>query len=603
MFSSKNVSRIHLCVALTLVASCHVAAPTVAQQCVPPPDGLASWWPGDGDAADIAGGNGGTLLGGTTFATGLVVQAFSFDGMDDFVNVPPDPTLDFGTDDFTVDLWLNFSDLSGEQVVIEKYIETFQNQTGIPRSGWGITKLSGNTLRLYGAIPTPTAGLAPDVAVPIVVNAWHHLAIVRGSDVFTIWWDATPVVSGSITVDLDTTASLKFGHRGNPADTPGSLDTRGFYLVGLVDEVEIFNRALSPGEILDIFTAGSAGKCKDAECDPSPLSQGYWHRQCMGAGLITPGRDGRGPQEPLEPNFVKDLIPTVDRQLASVFQFRTCEDGMDAAPPSDKCEKAIKQYAALLLNLASGRLQNDCEVDLSAEGCLSVRIAGPFGDDGIPSTGDPNEEGSDSLVFELVNLIQSQSPGNCQIASDCAAAVNEGTALLPGMALGSESLDEVLPEKNSTTHSIGPYHLRPTASSAIDKQPAAFEPAAAAPARMVGIEDASDIASPGVEETSAETDDTIQAIRRMLAVLANASVPPRAGDIARDALLEALGGGYELDLRLTMVKGLIGKVDVAYHSLLARHLADIRDEALELGQEGLAGKAERLLKRLDPTEE
>ncbi len=32
-----------------------------AQVCVPPPSGLVSWWPGDGDAADIQGANDGTL--------------------------------------------------------------------------------------------------------------------------------------------------------------------------------------------------------------------------------------------------------------------------------------------------------------------------------------------------------------------------------------------------------------------------------------------------------------------------------------------------------------------------------------------------------------
>jgi hypothetical protein len=33
-----------------------------------------------------------------------------------------------------------------------------------------------------------------------------------------------------IHISLDSDSSLKFGHRGNPADTPGSEDERGFYL-------------------------------------------------------------------------------------------------------------------------------------------------------------------------------------------------------------------------------------------------------------------------------------------------------------------------------------------------------------------------------------
>ena len=66
----------------------------------------------------------------------------------------------------------------------------------------------------------------------------------------------------SVRYDLDNSSSLKFGHRGNPEDTPGSDDWRGFYLDGLIDEVEMFSRALSTDEIMAIYQAGSLGKCK-----------------------------------------------------------------------------------------------------------------------------------------------------------------------------------------------------------------------------------------------------------------------------------------------------------------------------------------------------
>ena len=52
-----------------------------------PLPGLVSWWPGDGHADDVAGGNHGTLLNGATFAPGVVGQAFSFDGVDGYVEI------------------------------------------------------------------------------------------------------------------------------------------------------------------------------------------------------------------------------------------------------------------------------------------------------------------------------------------------------------------------------------------------------------------------------------------------------------------------------------------------------------------------------------
>jgi len=43
-------------------------AVSFAQTCVPPPSGLISWWPGEGNANDIVGINNGTLMNGATYA-------------------------------------------------------------------------------------------------------------------------------------------------------------------------------------------------------------------------------------------------------------------------------------------------------------------------------------------------------------------------------------------------------------------------------------------------------------------------------------------------------------------------------------------------------
>ena len=48
-----------------------------------PPAGLISWWPGDGDPYDYEGPNHGELIGDTTYAPGVVGDAFSFDGDQD----------------------------------------------------------------------------------------------------------------------------------------------------------------------------------------------------------------------------------------------------------------------------------------------------------------------------------------------------------------------------------------------------------------------------------------------------------------------------------------------------------------------------------------
>jgi len=59
-----------------------------APSCLPAPSGLVGWWPGDGNADDIADGNPGELIGDTAFAAGKVGQAFSLDGINDSISVP-----------------------------------------------------------------------------------------------------------------------------------------------------------------------------------------------------------------------------------------------------------------------------------------------------------------------------------------------------------------------------------------------------------------------------------------------------------------------------------------------------------------------------------
>ncbi len=73
--------------------------------CVTPPSGLVSWWSGDGNATDIVDANDGTLQNGATVATGLVEQAFSFDGVNDFVQVSDATNLDI-RNEITIYAWI-----------------------------------------------------------------------------------------------------------------------------------------------------------------------------------------------------------------------------------------------------------------------------------------------------------------------------------------------------------------------------------------------------------------------------------------------------------------------------------------------------------------
>ena len=72
--------------------------------CSVPPSGLVSWWTGEGNGNDAVGGNNGTLGGHVTFVPGVVGQAFSFDGVGDYVFLGNPTNLHL--QDLTIDAWI-----------------------------------------------------------------------------------------------------------------------------------------------------------------------------------------------------------------------------------------------------------------------------------------------------------------------------------------------------------------------------------------------------------------------------------------------------------------------------------------------------------------
>jgi hypothetical protein len=98
-------------------------------------DGLIGYWTFDGTTVD-ASGNGNTLAlqGGATFGQGLFGQALSLDGqLGSYAAALTNNTaFDFGSDDFTVQIWVDFNTLSGEETLIEKF-------TGAAGPGWTFT--------------------------------------------------------------------------------------------------------------------------------------------------------------------------------------------------------------------------------------------------------------------------------------------------------------------------------------------------------------------------------------------------------------------------------------------------------------------------------
>ncbi len=229
----------------------HASTARNAQQsCALPPGGLIAWWPGNGDALDIQGGNHGTLQNGAAFASGMVGQAFSFDGVDDFVQAPDSDLWAFGAADFTIDFWASFNTLPGGTIGDPDVVFINNDEGPGTTNKWGLS-LGGGVLVFH--INGPSVPSVFLVQAPFVPNLsqWYHLAVTRSEDTYTIYVDGNPAGSETNSVVIpNPNAPLMIGQAEGQ-----------FFTDGLMDEVHIFERALSASEIQTIFNANSAGIC------------------------------------------------------------------------------------------------------------------------------------------------------------------------------------------------------------------------------------------------------------------------------------------------------------------------------------------------------
>jgi hypothetical protein len=218
-----------------------------APVCVPRPSSMVSWWPGDGNANDIQGTNHGTLPGGVTFAPGMVAQAFSFDGVDDFVSIPRNTNL-LPIKTVTVDAWVKTSDFITSQQIFRAGDNAFGNA-----HGYALSVVGGN----YGFATRHDPGVNHILTTPISDSGFHHVVGTYDGSEMRLYVDGVLKASEAETRDMlyNATGGSIIGD----SDSISNIDPFN----GLIDEVNTYNRALSAEEIGAIFNAGSAGKCKN----------------------------------------------------------------------------------------------------------------------------------------------------------------------------------------------------------------------------------------------------------------------------------------------------------------------------------------------------
>jgi len=232
----------------TDIAHLFNAASAGTCNCAPLPNGAVAWWPGNGTFNDIVGGHTGQPYGGTGFARGEVGQAVSFlveDLSYDHVRVDPAPDLVM-SNAMTMAAWIySVRDWPYPQVVISKEGE------------YQFGRFPDGTIRWAFGNDPGFNWVNTGYVVPL--NTWTHVAVTFDNGAVKTYANGALVhtFAGSGAIG-DANASM------NDLFIGGRQAVDLNWFKGNLDEVQIFNRALTPAEVSAIVNAGSLGICAPA---------------------------------------------------------------------------------------------------------------------------------------------------------------------------------------------------------------------------------------------------------------------------------------------------------------------------------------------------
>ena len=222
------------------------------QTCTAPLPNLVSWWPGNGNTTDIASGNNGTLVNGTTYAVGEVGSAFSFDGVDDEVTIGL-PNFETPNSGFSIEGWI-----APNTVTPPVQFQTVANrENDLSARTWGLF-LDGDMLRFMLFLSAPASNRVDAVSASVIApGQFQHVAAVYDGNQALLYRNGVLVHSQIVgPANFTTGTAISIGRE--------NLGTNGAAnpFDGHIDELAIYNQALTLPEIQAIYAAGSAGKCQ-----------------------------------------------------------------------------------------------------------------------------------------------------------------------------------------------------------------------------------------------------------------------------------------------------------------------------------------------------
>ncbi|UYZ62047.1 golvesin C-terminal-like domain-containing protein [Hymenobacter weizhouensis] len=214
--------------------------------------GALAYWPLDGSAADASGSSSGTVVG-ATFEAGISGQALRFDG-NDYVNVPAGRAY---SPDGSISVWVKTTQTTAGRLVFNTQISPNEGTTDA--MFLGLT--DGKPQLFFGGAPSFDPRPFSLVGNRRVNDGqWHHVAAtwalnpVEGFRATRLYVDGALVVNDDDGTGPDADGSTLADPLAGSFDFSrpirlGASPTSAAFFVGSLDDVSIYNRALTAAEV------------------------------------------------------------------------------------------------------------------------------------------------------------------------------------------------------------------------------------------------------------------------------------------------------------------------------------------------------------------
>jgi len=208
-------------------------------------DGLVSYWSLDkstidgNKVKDTVGNNNGEMKGSPKVVAGKIGEALEFNGTSDYVEIPNNDNMNFGTGDFTLCVWAKTKATTGRWAQRQDIAGK-----GDPSvSGYAISADSNKGFFWVGGAGEFTG------TTDINDDKWHYIVGVRKSSDCFIYVDGKLEGKGTNAENVDTTLSMIFAKHPLKSES---------YFAGAIDDVSLYKRALTENEILTNFSSKGA---------------------------------------------------------------------------------------------------------------------------------------------------------------------------------------------------------------------------------------------------------------------------------------------------------------------------------------------------------